>query len=252
MTTRKTRPAFQVIADDLRERIAHMRPNERLPTEIALKDEYSVTRTTIRAALKILIEEGKVEKGDKTGYFVRDVKRRTWVLASPDLPHHYADPWRIALGDQQRTWNAVAVGTCSAGRTILSRTLADLLDVPEGTLVARRMAVRAIDGEPADLTTTYIAYDLVKDTSFMFGEEKVDPLALLADAGHAFAGFRDTLATRQPTEAELARMELPQATPVMELRRVVFFRDESERRPLAVVHSLFSALGAEFDYDIQA
>lgn len=51
------------IADDLRQRIESgvLAPGSKLPTELALRDSYRVSRNTIRDALKWLLNRGLIE-----------------------------------------------------------------------------------------------------------------------------------------------------------------------------------------------
>ena len=65
-------PTYRRIADDLRQRIESgiLAPGSRLPTEVALRDSYRVSRNTIRDALKWLLNRGLVETRHGQGTFV--------------------------------------------------------------------------------------------------------------------------------------------------------------------------------------
>lgn len=239
--TKKTAPVFMVIADDLRDRIRGIGPGERLPTEAELSEEYSTTRTTIRAALRVLIDALVVEKRGLAGYFVREVISRTWQLVYDD--GSYADPWQtmaevVAAG---RARQAITVRIEHAGAPIRATTLADLLDVDPQALVACRSATRYLDDEPVEMCDIYVPYELVKDGPFMSSDD-LDVYALLS-ATSRMVRSRDAFAFRNPAPSEKARLELPEATGVVEVVRRLFYDDADQAM---VVHSVYSAAGAEF------
>jgi len=65
-------PTYRRIADDLRQRIESgvLAPGSKLPTELALRDAYGVSRSTIRDALKWLLNRRLVETRHGQGTFV--------------------------------------------------------------------------------------------------------------------------------------------------------------------------------------
>lgn len=72
------KPAYQQIADDIRQRILDgaLRAGDRLPTEVDLMAEYGVSRIVVRGAVELLSNEGLVKKEQGRGTFVRDQRPR--------------------------------------------------------------------------------------------------------------------------------------------------------------------------------
>ncbi|MFL6130107.1 MAG: FadR/GntR family transcriptional regulator [Mycobacteriales bacterium] len=72
---RRAVPAYQMLADALRARILsrELLPGQRLPVEPELADEYDVSRSTVREALRVLASQGLVTttRGVSGGSFVR-------------------------------------------------------------------------------------------------------------------------------------------------------------------------------------
>lgn len=66
-------PLYQQLANDLRARIraGEWKPGELLPSESYLQQEYGLGRSTVRAALKLLRDEGIVVTITARGTFVR-------------------------------------------------------------------------------------------------------------------------------------------------------------------------------------
>lgn len=73
---RRSDPRYTVISRVLRERILDGRyaQGTRLPTESALRQEFAVSRVTIRLALDLLRGTGLVESHQGKGYFVQPVR----------------------------------------------------------------------------------------------------------------------------------------------------------------------------------
>ncbi|WP_234017762.1 MULTISPECIES: GntR family transcriptional regulator [unclassified Streptomyces] len=56
-----------------------LEPAAKLPTEAELRDQYGVSRGTVRKSLALLVNEGLVVSARPQGHFVR--RRRTMVFA---------------------------------------------------------------------------------------------------------------------------------------------------------------------------
>jgi GntR family transcriptional repressor for pyruvate dehydrogenase complex len=68
----------EVIADQLQEEIVHARlpPEHRLPTEVELAERYSVSRTVVREAARLLVERGLVTVKPGRGMVVAEFDGR--------------------------------------------------------------------------------------------------------------------------------------------------------------------------------
>jgi len=63
----------------------HFRPEQRLPPEAQLCEEYDVSRPVLREATRVLVAKGLVRSKPKVGTVVRP--RQEWHLFDPDVLH---------------------------------------------------------------------------------------------------------------------------------------------------------------------
>ncbi|WP_372883092.1 GntR family transcriptional regulator, partial [Psychromonas sp.] len=69
-------PMYRKIADTIRSKInsGEYKVGEVIPTEAELREEFSVSRVTIRQALKLLIENDELESVQGSGTYVKEKK----------------------------------------------------------------------------------------------------------------------------------------------------------------------------------
>src|ERR1700748_719308 len=67
-------PMYRMIAQELLDQIESgtLRPGDQIPAELALREEYSASRNTIRDALKLLASRDLVETRPGQGTFVKE------------------------------------------------------------------------------------------------------------------------------------------------------------------------------------
>ena len=100
-------------------RAGRLRPGERLPAELALTEQFNLSRDTVRKAIARLVDKGLVRRRFRRGTFVSDA-RRDAVTATGTAEHvgHYVEPRqrrlqvvRFGLIDSQpgqmRAWQQV-------------------------------------------------------------------------------------------------------------------------------------------------
>lgn len=84
-------PMYRQIADAIREKISagEYKVGEALPTEAQLRETYSVSRVTVRQAIKLLVESGELESKQGSGTYVKENK------VNYDIYHQssFAEKW---------------------------------------------------------------------------------------------------------------------------------------------------------------
>jgi len=215
---RSSRPAYQQIADELREEIEceAFGDEGRLPTEAELVERYSVTRGTVREALKVLVAEGLVVSDRPRGYFVRRRKRMVYrpqdELRVTDGLAPAMDRFHTMLAAEGRT----ATQTIDVAIVVPPAEIATRLRLGVGETAAVRRRVRSIDGEPFNINDSYYPLDLVQGSEIVLPHDIARGAnRVLAELGHRQVGLRHHFISRMPTQTEIHRLDLTPGTTVI-------------------------------------
>ncbi len=209
-------PMYQQIADALREQITsgRLEPDAKLPTEAELRDQYGVSRETVRKSLALLVNEGLVVSARPQGHFVR--RRRPMVFRpqaefrkrpySPEMDAFTTE--YAAEGREPR--QEIEVAIVEPPDEVSKR-----LRLEPGELVAVRKRVRYLDGEPFNINDSYFPLALVRDSEIMRPEDITRGAnQVLAELGYRQERALDELYIRMPTPEQVHRLDLGPGTPV--------------------------------------
>lgn len=202
-------PMYRTIAQELQEQIRSgaVRPGDRLPTELELRDRYSASRNTVRDALKWLAARGLVETKPGQGTFAAQRIEPFVTILSTDprtgLSGVEGKEWLAEVAERGR----IAVATVPRVEVRSApRYIADRLHIPEGSQVITRRLDRYIDRAPLSLETTAYPMELVERgaTRLLIAEEIAEgAIAYLRERlGIKQTGHRDRLLVRPPSEDE--------------------------------------------------
>jgi GntR family transcriptional regulator len=230
-------PRYRRIAADLRAKIDAKvyAAGDQLPSEPDLMEEYGVSRNTVRLALNVLANEGRIVSQAGRGTFVRTrtVLNFTLGVEGPGSEH---DPeYRSEIEAQDRTpgWSGVIMRVLPA-----TSDVADRLRIPIEDLVVLREVTRHVDDDPALIQRSYYPLDIALNTALTRPQEiEQGTIAYLAELGHVQVGYRDQLQARMPGPQETEALRLGQGIPVMELFRTA----NSTERAIRLTHTTFPA-----------
>ncbi len=117
--------------------VGEWRPGDMLPTEEQLQDQYDLSRTTVRLALKELEIEGKISRQQGRGTFVAEPK----ISHSPD-PHFNLTAYLEQKG-MKPGWQVLSKRWVKA-----KAELAERLEITAGTPVFQLRRLRLANEEP--------------------------------------------------------------------------------------------------------
>lgn len=240
LTRSGTRPLYEQVADDVRRAIADggLQPEEQLPSEDELADQYGVSRQTVRRALHELTAEGLLASGRGRGRVVRAYQPLQWHLSSFESRQHHeqmgdprADQWALDVKEQGREPRQdVAVSIIAPPAHVAER-----LPVERDELVVVRRRVRFVDGTPYQLSDSYFREELVRGTLLMEPRDVSAPGGVLAAIGRPQARYRDEIRIRMPSKAETEQLDVVAGTPVAEHTRTGYAADGTPLRVMITV-----------------
>jgi len=205
------RPVFKQIADRLRASIrsGELEPGARMPSEQELMDAHGVARGTIRQAVGLLRSEGLVRTEHGRGSFVRDrapVRR----LAHDRFARRHRERGRAAyLAELEAEGRRAQVEVFDVVREQAPDEVAVWLHLVIGAdVLVRRRRYRA-DGEPMELATSFLPWELVDGTPIRQPDTGPGGIyARLEERGHRLKRFSEEVSARMPTVEEVRALRL--------------------------------------------
>lgn len=249
-------PRYLQIVDDLRRRIESQEftPETPLPTEGQLQGEYGASRNTVREAVRVLVQQRRLETRQGQGTFVTPklVPFVTRLSTAPEAGESTASAEGTAhpplVREQQRlSWtNPLEVGVLRCPARIAAR-----LGIEEGDRVVSRYQERFIDKILWSRQTTYYPYAWVSRGAEAllvpdgFEEGAVEYLA--NSIGLKQVGYRDHISARLADDREQQLFQLAHNQTVIEIYRTAFAANEI---PMRVTVTVFPADRNQVIYDI--
>lgn len=246
---RADRPAYQQIADELRQQIKsgeHGR-GSKLPSETELVARYGVTRVTVRRALALLMNEGLTESQRGKGVFVRELppvltqrmNRFSRAARRAGKGALAAEAERLGLEWESEELE-LSVVECWP-------ELAELFGEEQAAVKRRLMRV---GGVPTQLADSYMPYSI--DQAVGWSRHATAPggvYGLLEEHGHEITRFREELAARAATPEEAVALALPAAAAVVVLDRIAY---DQTARPVEYFTSVAAADKHRYVYEFDA
>lgn len=215
-----------------------------------LAEEHSAARGTVRQALTLLKSEGLVHSEHGRGVFVRTrppVRR----MASDRFSRRHRDKGKAAfLAEAEAEGVSPGVEVLKVGPENASDEIAARLAVDPGTKVLVRRRRYLADGDPVELATSYLPWDLAGGTDM--ARKNPGPggiYARIEEAGHRLARFTEEVSARMPSPDEARSLRLPAGTPVFGLVRTAF---DSSGRAVEVCDTVMAADRFVLEYELPA
>ncbi|MFG3223382.1 GntR family transcriptional regulator [Kitasatospora sp. NPDC048194] len=245
-------PKYQRLAADLRRRIAEgeFTADAAIPVESELERQYGVARNTVRLAIDVLVNEGRLVRLQGKGTYLRE---------HPVLDHRaYGPTLAAAPRDCLATPSDVYLGEAAdAGRELSTDfemmivrarvDIAERLGLRPGEAIVVRRQLRLLDREPYSIEESHYRAGLAAGTPLM----EPDPVdggdeAVLAALGRTEIGAVDHLVARMPGPEEAQWFQGGPGVPLMVQTRVTYDR----RGPVRVIETRYSADRSRLVYGI--
>ncbi len=263
-------PMYKRVAEDLRSRIeaGEIAPGSKLPTEVELMDEYgekfgspsggvSISRNTVRDAIKLLATRGLVvSRAGKGTFVVRKIDPFVSTLSgSPEVGRETVrymsevDSYASEVEARGRKPD-VSIPRVEVQRA--SGRVASLLALAEGTMVISRYQERSIDETPWSMQTTYYPMEWVTRgaSRLLIAENITDGIIGYVEdvLGVKQVGLHDLITARVANNHESAFFDLPEdgQVAVFEISRVGF---DEDRNPIRLTVTVYPADRNYLAYD---
>ncbi|MFA0051464.1 GntR family transcriptional regulator [Vibrio breoganii] len=150
-------PMYRQIADAIREKIStgEYKVGEALPTEAQLREEFSVSRVTVRQAIKLLVESEELESIQGSGTYVKESK----VNYDIDQQSSFAEKWAHLEGVTHSDVLAFEIQPASL-------SIADILEINEKEMVFYIKRVRFLNDQPITVEETWMPTEMFPDLTY--------------------------------------------------------------------------------------
>lgn len=212
-------PKYEVIASDICRSIddGTLAAGERLPTVVELCELYGVSKATVRKAMDLLAELGRVSSRRGSGTYVKNV-----VAADQDALY-------LGVSDKAAGFTAEHAGE----RVEVSSIIYDFRILNPPAEVARRLdmapedfayldvRVRCLDGVPVVIERTYMPLDLVPGLKRHHLEGSIYQY-LREGLGLTLKSFHRIFRAVPATDEEAERLDCAPGSPLFEIEQLGF------------------------------
>lgn len=221
-------PKYYQLASILREQIEQgkLAEHETIPSERSLEEIYSVSRTTIRQAIDLLVRQGFLYREHGRGTFVSPQKLQKGIS---ELTSFSEDMRRRGLEPGQKILDFSMLPAPENVRRHL--------ELPEGSEVLRIERLRLGDGVPMGLQTSFIALPSGQTVTREEVEQIGSIYRLLQEKFHLIPTEADeTLEVTLATPQEAALLQISAGSPLLLSERTTY---SQVRRAIEFVKILY-------------
>jgi GntR family transcriptional regulator len=219
-------PRYYEIEQALRARIAELEPEEPLPSDAQLCEEFGVSRMTARNAVQRLVQEGLVYRLPGRGTFVAD-----------SGAHRKASNLTNFTDEMRRRGREPSSRLLQRAIRPAREPESRWLRVPEGTEIVVVRRLRLADGEPVALEEAALRRDAAP--AVLGADLEAGSLhATLVGAGLLPTSGRATLRSEAAGRDEAKLLDVPKGWPLLVERRVIL---DPEGVPLETTETRYAA-----------
>lgn len=211
-------PLYTKVKDDLEQKIVSgsYRTGEFIPSEQELESYYKVSRTTVRKAITLLVNEGylSIARGRGTRVAPSKLKSKGSELMSfTEL--------------MKRQGMHPDVRDVRIRRIRPNESVAAALDLHPWDEVVEIYRVRTADGEPITINVSYLPYDLLNGHDLTALETRQSLYRVLEEDFHiVIATTEDTMSAVKATQRQAEILGINRNDPLLAIDRVAYDKND--------------------------
>ena len=236
-------PKYHQVYLVLREQLHEGKFAEGLPGELALMQQFSVARVTVRRALAQLAQEGLISR--EPGRGTRSLLKRH-AHTTDATPHPTQQAKLTGLLE-----NLVSMGLRTSVKVLSVDELdppgevALRLDLPSGERVQKAVRVRSTREGPLSYITTWVPQRVAR--SFGRHELSRKPILVLMEEAGVRVGRAEQSISARLADAELAQhLDVSVGSALLDVRRLIFDEDDC---PVQWLHGVYRP--DRYEYQMQ-
>lgn len=236
-------PLYSRIADRMGEyiRLKKFPENTRLPSESQLAEHFCVSIITVRTALKLLVDQGTIDRQQGLGTFVRrsSVRPSTWAIGS--------------ISDLSTASQRSEITVRKQGFSALPKWAAAYLESEPGAQHYNVQVVRSQDGNPFQLTDAFYPKGLGDELARLDLAQQLEVNHLVVGAVEDVTGrkvelIHQTIAACAASNAVAAVLKVAPRTPLLLITRVSY---STENRILQAAQSHYQTKDFSYSFDLK-
>ncbi len=232
-------PLYHQIYLILREQILEGRYYAQpLPGELALADQFKVSRVTMRRALQDLVKEGLIARGRGKGTFARP-RREAAAPVTKNVSGLLENLVSLGLDS--------AVDVLEVARIVPPVDVLEALQMGPRDYVQKAVRIRMVRQQPLAHLTTYIPEAIAQ--GFGRRELQVKPiLVLLEESGVKVGKARQSVSARLADAGVASALQVPVGAPLLAVTRVVH---DVQGRPVQLLRGLYRPDRYDYRMDLE-
>ena len=228
-------PAYKTVYFSIKRKIQENAypPGMLLPSEPELEKQFSVSRTTIRKAISLLVAEGYLDVKQGRGTLVLDTSTTQRLNSITSTTETLI----------RRGYTVTSRGTCIE-KVPAGESVAASLGLETGTPVYLVQRVQCADGAPVALIKNYLRTELLPDLEARAGTFTALYQMLEREYNVILHDATETITAVAADFTESQILQVPAGTPLLLVRRV----SNTEHGPLE--YAVIKIIAAKYEYSV--
>ncbi len=145
------KPKYEIVIEEIEKLIRTQEVNSLIPSERVLSESLDISRMTVRKAVQILVNQGKLYRVNNVGTFIADTKLYKVVNSLVGFTTEVKDSGATVE-------NEILEYSFKPANEVVSAKL----QIAEGDMIHKVVRVRKRDGVPIMVDTSYFPADIIK------------------------------------------------------------------------------------------